>query len=200
MKSRLPCFEELLKRPMLPSDEAVLVHCQLPFRMDTALIGTSTDHHNDPMMPSPVQKSSTWYPFKHGSARKVATPRELNDSYTRGRTLCQWQGCSHALLCSEDQAAHEGGYHDSQPLTNSVLLRASENDEQPRPRKVSENSSLPGKRHCDYRSDVHSTGGPSSTKTRTERSLKQSGLCQAPHRHALPSSLIIWMWIVGPGT
>ena len=172
MKSRPPCFEELLKRAQLPSDETVLGHHQLPFRMDTALIGKSTDHHNAPIMPSPVQKYSTRYPFEHGSARQVETPEESNDSDTRGRTLCQWQGCSHALLCSEDQAAHEAGYHDSQPSTNSVLC-ASENDERPRLGKVSKNNSLSGKkRHCDYGSDIHSTGGPSSTKTGTDRSLK----------------------------
>ena len=59
MKSRSPCFEELLKRAQLPSDETVLGHRQLPFRMDTALMGKSTDHHNAPIMPSPVQKYST---------------------------------------------------------------------------------------------------------------------------------------------
>ena len=53
------------------------------------------------------------------------------------------------------------------------MLRASENDERPRLWKVSKNNSLPGKkRHCDYDSDMHSTGGPSSTKTGTDRSLK----------------------------
>ena len=140
--------------------------------MDTALIGTSTDHHNAPMMPSPLQKYSTWYPFEHGSARKVTTPEKSKDSDTRERTLSRWQGCSHALLCSEDQAAHEAGHHDSQPSSSSVL-RASEYNSRPRLGRVSENNSLPGKkRHCDYSSAIHSTGGPSSTKTGTDRSLK----------------------------
>ena len=172
MKSRLPCFDELLKSAQLPSDEAVLGHCQLPFRIDTALLRTSTVGDNAALMPSDVQNDHTWYPFKRGSARKVATPEESNDSDTRGHTLCQWEGCSHTLLCPEDQAAHEAGYHDFQPSTSSVL-RASEYDERPRLRKVSENNSLPGeKRHCDYGSDIHSPGGPSSTKTRTDRSTK----------------------------
>lgn len=172
MKSRLPCFEELLKSAQLPSDEAVLGHCQLPFRIDTALLGTSTDDDNAQLMPSDVQKYPTWYSFKHGSARKVATPEESNDSDTRGHTLCQWEGCSHALLCPKNQAAHEAGYHDFQASTSSVL-RASEYDERPRLRRLSGNNSIPGeKRHFDYGSDIHSTGGPSSTKTGTDKSLK----------------------------
>lgn len=83
VQSRLPSFEELLKREHLPSHRAILGHCQPPPRMETAIIRTSTDYHNTTTMPSHVRKYSTIYPFEHGSARKAATPEESKNSDTR---------------------------------------------------------------------------------------------------------------------
>ena len=53
---------------------------------------------------------------------------------------------------------------------------------------VCEKNSLPGKKgHCDYGSDIRSTGGPNSTKTGTDRSFmaERSSQGTSSQRHTL---------------
>ena len=115
----------------------------------------------------PTQSSS-----EHSSARKASRSEESEILDNRRCISCEWQGCSHVLLSSEDQAAHETLHWNDRSSSDSALL-ASKNNKRPRLTGAPEDTFPHGKkRQRVSRYEVHSTRGSSLTKARSSASSK----------------------------
>ncbi len=93
MESRLPSFEEFLKKTRSPSDGETTVDWD------------------------PCRTTSS--AFKHCYAYNASTFEKPETLDTRRRFPCRWQGCSYVSYSCEDQSAHEALHQSHRSSINS---------------------------------------------------------------------------------